>query len=159
MLMPSDETYKFRFCAARYAADVSIEEAGEQQRTLERGRSRKRLTRRARKHKQRGITDSVCRQACPHPRLPSRLGALRTMMPRGDVAKAAGVEAVQHRARFVERVPSNVGIEFANRVETCKRVHLGRPAGVVFRLSNLNPLTSPGFPQSWAGDSELGSRA
>src|ERR1700676_2951486 len=110
--MPADEAYKFRFSAARYAADVSVEKAGKQQRTLERGRARKRLPRRAREHKQRGIADSVCRQASPHPRLPSRFGALRTMMPRGDVAEAAGVEAVQHRARFVERVPSYVGIEF-----------------------------------------------
>jgi hypothetical protein len=51
--MPPDETYKFRFRASRYAADVSVEKAGEQQRTLERRRARKRLTRRAREHKQR----------------------------------------------------------------------------------------------------------
>src|SRR5260370_21693888 len=106
--MPPDETHKFRFRAARYAADVTVEKAGEQQRTLERRRARKRLPRRAREHKQWGIADSVCRQARPHPCLPSRLTALRTMMPRGDLAEAAGVEAVQHRARFVYRVPSTV---------------------------------------------------
>src|SRR5258708_30212819 len=154
--MPPDESHKFRFSAARYAADVSVEKAGEQQRTLEWRRARKSLTHGARKNKQRGIADSVCRQACPHPRLPSRRLALRTMMPRGDVAEAAGVEAVQHRARFVERVPSNVRIEFTNRVETGERVHLGRPASVIFRLPNLNPLGAVGFPQSWAGDPELG---
>src|SRR5580704_8817039 len=136
--MPADEAYKFGFRAARHAADVSIEKTGKQQRTLERGRARKRLARRACKHEQRRIADSVCRQARPHPRLPSRFSALRTMMPCGDVAEAAGTEAVQHRARFVERVPSYVGIEFANRVETRERVHLGGPAGVIFRLANLN---------------------
>jgi hypothetical protein len=36
MLMPSDETYKFGFCAARFASQVSIDEACEQQRTLSR---------------------------------------------------------------------------------------------------------------------------
>ena len=77
-------------------------------------------------------------------------------MPRRDVAETARMKAVEHRARFVERVPSNVGIEFSDRVEARERIHLGRATGVVFRLSNLNPLTALGFPQSWAGDSELG---
>jgi hypothetical protein len=36
MLMPSDETYKFRFCAAPLAAQVSIDKSCEQQRTLSR---------------------------------------------------------------------------------------------------------------------------
>src|SRR5258708_5626866 len=154
--MPPDESHKFRFSAARYAADVSVEKAGEEERTVEWGRARKRLTHGARKNKQRGIADSVRRQACPRPCFPSRRLALRTMMPCGDVAETAGVEAVQHRARFVERVPSNVRIEFANRVETRERIHLGRPASVIFRLANLNPLTAVGFPQSRAGDPELG---
>src|ERR1700722_12052377 len=110
--MPSDETYKFRFGASRHAADVSIEKAGQQQRTLEGGRARKRLARRARKHKQRRAADSVRREACPDPRLPSRFGALRTMMPRRDVAEAPCVEGLQYPALFVERASSIVLIEF-----------------------------------------------
>src|SRR5260370_33513042 len=109
--MPPDETHKFRFSAARYAADVSVEKAGEQQRTLEWRRARKSLTHGARKNKQRGIADSVRRQACPRPCFPSRRLALRTMMPGGDVAEAAGGEGGQHRGRFAGRVPSSARVE------------------------------------------------
>src|SRR5208283_5736422 len=119
--MAADEFDNFGFRAPPLVAQVSVEIAGEQQHARKWERPRERLTGRASEHEERRITDLVCRQARRPPRLPSRCGPLRAMMLRGDVSEAARAEAMRHRARFVERVPSEARIQSSDRRKAIDR--------------------------------------
>src|SRR5260221_4838649 len=78
------------------------------------------------------------------------------MMFRGDVSEALRAIAEHHCSRFIERVPANLRIESANRLEAFARVHFRCAAGMKAGHRDLVPVVTRGvwLPERWPGNPE-----
>jgi CheY-like chemotaxis protein len=80
----------------------------------------------------------------------------RESAPAAAVDQNRRARTDHHRARLVERVPSDVSVQSSDRSVTSARVHLRRTARVEFRLPNLAPFRALGFIPSWTGNPKPG---